>query len=565
VLRRSWQPILLVPIVLLAYSGGLSREFTSEDFLILRRLGSGDFLLRALESVTGPWLGASFVSFYRPFSSLLLQFEWIAFGTSPLPYVLLHLVVHASTACLLVAWLGRLLPDARRVELFLAALVFTLYPLHPNTVLFIASFATLFATFFIVATLYLESAGRRRVAMTAATLALLSYEQAVVLPGLVLVFDVAAKPGGWRPRLRLWPYFALTAAFLLLRGSALNQLGGYDDFSRQMYDATGLLRALADVMSRVFVPFYAVPSGRFLILLVAVVLAGVTALAIVRRREPGARVLIAAMVAIPLVQAPFFFVSVVPGNGRYFYLASAFAAIVVWQSVRAMPGRGVGLPATALGIAAIVCVLGLAQVVDVYRDAAARAMKIRVTLAGALPGRVFVAGLPQFVHRWGLPVAQVFHWGIADALQPPFSERTDLSVYPLPELAGAGLTPLLQRPDLGRVVRLGEADQFDRVTMPPVLPAVLDTVRDVRSETGAPFLRVTALPGTSLTVIVIAQGSPSVFPLPPGGEVVAEVPDAFRESMLRLYGAPIFFWVEARNALGELVAVSEVIELPAAA
>ncbi len=70
--RRLLPAALLAPILLFAYRAGLARDFTSEDFLILRRLGDGGFWQRAAESFTGPWLGASFVPFFRPFSSLLL-------------------------------------------------------------------------------------------------------------------------------------------------------------------------------------------------------------------------------------------------------------------------------------------------------------------------------------------------------------------------------------------------------------------------------------------------------------------------------------------------------------
>lgn len=556
--RRSWLPALLAPILLLAYGGGLGRGFTSEDFLILRRLGSGDFFARAAESFGGPWLGASFVPFYRPFSSLLLQSELLLFGVRPLPYLLLHLALHGGCALLLGAWLGRLLPAASRLEIFLVTLVFALYPLHPNSVLFVASFATLFATFFLLATLWLEAAGKRPLALAVAPLALFSYEQAVALPALVLLFDLAAQPGGWRRRLPLWPYFAMTAAYLALRGAVLGQVGGYAGFRARLLDPAALLAAFAEVLSRLFVPFFAVPAGAALTLALAAALALLAAVAIARRGEPGARLLLAALAAIPVVQAPFFFTGVVPGNGRYFHLASCLVAIVLWQALRLLPHRAAPVVAPALAVAVLAAGWGLRQVVEVYAEAARRCDSIRATLEAAPPGRIFVAGRPAFLDRWGVPVAQVFHWGLADALEPPFSARRDLEVYPLPELGDADLAPLLLRPELGRAVRLDAHDRLATLAAPALLPARLEATR----EEGAPRLRFRTPPGATARLIVLAQGGPSVLALPAGeGELTAEVPEATYSSMKLLYGTSIFVWVEARGPGGEMVAASDLFEL----
>jgi hypothetical protein len=553
--RSAWPAALLPPILLLAYRGGLGRGFASEDFLILRRLGSGDFWARAAENFAGPWLGATFVPFYRPFSSLLLQAELLLFGVRPLPYLLLHLAVHAGCALLLGAWLRRLLPAASRAEVFLATLLFALYPLHPNTVLFVASFATLFATFSIFAALYFEAAGKCRLAWAAAALALLCYEQAVVLPALLLLFDLATKNVPWRERLRrLWPYFALAFAFLLLRGAVLGSLGGYAGFRERLLDPAALSFSLGELVARLFLPFFALPAPPALAFMVAAALAILAGVAIRRRADPGARLLLAALAAIPLSQAPFSFAGVVPGNGRYFYLASAWVAIVLWQALRLLP-RPEKLAAPALGAVAIVFFWGLGQVATVYGEAGEKVRAVRAALESAPPGRLFVAGRPYFVHRWGVPVAQVFHWGLADAAMPPFTKRSDLAVYPLPELSDADLAPLLDQPELGRVMRLGDGDRL--------LPAAAPETRLDRLEAlpvgRRPALRVTLPAGSTGRLVVLARGGPSLLPLPPAeGETIAEIPPDTFEGMRRLYEDPIFAWVEARGEGGDLVAASQV-------
>lgn len=553
-LRRASLLWLFPPLLLLAYREGLGRSFTSEDFLILRRLGSGDFFERMAESFTGPWLGASFVPFYRPFSSLLLQVELELFGNDPFAYLICHLLVHLGSTLLLAAWLSRLLPSASRAEIALASLLFGFYPLHPNTVLFIASFATLFATFFLLATLYLEAADRRGWAMAVAPLALLSYEQAVMLPFLLLLFDWAARPGGGRQRPRLWPYFLMTAAYLWLRASVLGRLGGYDDFGARLRDPWAAIEALVDVLQRLFVPIYGIPVGPALSLSLLALLSLFAGLALYRHQEDGSRVLLAALLAIPLVQAPFFFTGVVPANGRYFYLAAIPAAIVLWQGLRLVAGRwrGAIVPA-ALGLLAATAFWGLSQVTTVYREAAERADHIRAELEALPPGRVFVAGRPFFAEKWGVPVAQIFHWGLADALEPPFTARQDLEIFPLPELSAEDLAPLLNRPDLGLFMQLGPDDRLRPLEIsasPALLPAHPE---------GDAALRLPASPSGTRRLVVLAQGGPTILS-PPAGELI-EVPADLLESMRRLYSAPIYIWIDIRDEKGTTIAATPVFSL----
>src|SRR6185436_1087284 len=87
--------------------------------------------------------------------------------------------------------------------------LFALHPLHPNAVIFSASFATLFGAAFVFAALFAylryRDTGNGRwwaLALGAFACALLSYEAAAILPVWLAAADHLAVPGPPRPQLR---------------------------------------------------------------------------------------------------------------------------------------------------------------------------------------------------------------------------------------------------------------------------------------------------------------------------------------------------------------------------
>ena len=144
------------------------------------------------------------VRFYRPVSTLLLALEGWLFGAHPLPFNLVHVAVHACNAWLVHAFATRMRGVGATTALA-AALLFAVHPLHPNAVLFIASFATLFATAFVLGALvayqrFRREGGRGWLAASLGlfALALGSYEAAAILPILVFAYELLIA-GGRRP------------------------------------------------------------------------------------------------------------------------------------------------------------------------------------------------------------------------------------------------------------------------------------------------------------------------------------------------------------------------------
>ena len=232
-------------MVLAWYGVAFGRYFTSEDFLLVRFLGEHP-PWRDSRLWTGPWLGVTAVKFYRPVSTFLYGIEIAAFGPSPLGYNVLHTLIHALNAVMVFA-------IARRIVLgvftaWAAAALFALYPLHPNAVVFGASFAALYGAAFTFAGLLayqrFRDTGRWRwwgAGFGGFLLALGSYEAAAVFPALLAAHDGLLRRQGdgprWKEALPLLPFFAALGPYFLLRRAIFGRfVGGYDEYSARLLD-----------------------------------------------------------------------------------------------------------------------------------------------------------------------------------------------------------------------------------------------------------------------------------------------------------------------------------------
>ena len=633
-------PAAIIAATVLAFYGpALGHWFVSEDFLLLRFLAGHPPWRHPLADLTGPWLGISAVSFYRPASTLLLALEGWLFGAHPLPFNLVHVAVHAGNAWLVYAFATRIRGVGATTALA-AALLFAVYPLHPNTVLFIASFATLFAAAFVLGALvayqrFRQVGGRGWLAASLGlfALALGSYEAAAILPLLVLAYELlvvgsgdgrgaggAGGAGGAEPfsrkavagtigLRRFLPaaaFFALLALYLVVRKAIFGVvLGGYRELGQTLLSPrpAELARSLAESIFRLYAPVYRHPAGEVApdLLLVAV-LGAPLAVALATRRHLGTapfRRWLFGWVWTLAALAPFAFRPAVPGNGRYWYLAAiglalttAFLAHWAATGLAAIAGaasrwrrRLPMLPAVALVALGLVWCTLLVGNVAVYRQAGRTARAIQGELArvaaAADPGqRLFVTGYPTFLYNAAqVPLAQVFHYGLADSIHPPFGE-TARPVYPLFPMSGAELLPVAsadsgERGEPGaeagpgnRVYRWdGAAERLEEISPEPPAPDDPRELAPLAAAVGEVRVAVAANGGERFRLIVVAQGNPTAVDL--GVAAVrdsvlrAPLPREFISSMHRLYGGDQFWWIEARDAAGRLTAYSRMRKLPA--
>lgn len=571
----------------------LGRGFVSEDYLIVRMLSVGPRLLRALEQFVGPWLGAAIVGFYRPVSSFFLSLEVLAFGPQAPGFNLVHLGVHLLN-CWLVMLLVEELVGARDWRANWCGLLFAAYPLHWNAVAFIASFATLFgSSFSLLAVLWhrrherLGGWGWEALALLAFLLALGSYELAAVVPALIGMTDLVSI-GGWRQRwssvARGWVWWLIPlGAYLFLRRALFGGvLGGYSEFARALTPSALVARLprAAEVFSYQLLPWTGL-DGMGVPRLVLALLVGVVALCwlvVQGRRQAAAaaaaRVLVLALGWALIAQLPFSFAVVVPGNGRYWYLAAVGVSLAIVAACAALEWKGRTWPRFAALSAVLALWIGLAlHLRPAHVEAAAKAQQIRLALRRELEATpasevVLAGGYPTFVRTatTGTPLAQVFHWGLSDAANPPFAAARR-AIYPLTPGLGIDAEPMRTRGEPMRELLWSEAGG-GLVRVEPKAKVRLPTFE----LSSGPAEGTVYLPAESTVswrgedarafrLVVLAEGNAWSGASSPvisctGERCETRLPREFLETMANLYSTPAFWWIEERTTRGDLRATS---------
>ncbi len=614
----------------LAYLPCLGRGFVSEDFFILRAYAAaeqeGATLQLAARQFAGPWLELVLVGFYRPLGSALLQSLWVVFGTWSTGYLVAHGALHLLNAWLvadLTATLcrgrdpGGAAPRATTLPASLAGLVFALHPMHPNAVLFVASYATLYGVTLALLALRWAMSGRQMAASVATGAALLVYEQAAVLPALLLLLDLIApsRSGAVRGRGRQLgllarrhaPRWALLATYLAIRRGALGEtLAGYESYSRDLgWDRLASTTAwLADSLGRALVPTFQLDALAGTIGGLALAVPPLLTVALVLRSGggtaghlAGARAVAFGGVAAVLSLLPFAAgPGVVFGNGRYLYLATAGTACLLGglaallghradETAAIPPRRRRSLRSLLTTLLCIGLLAGytlqLLDLTRLYGAAGAVAEEVRSAVAEAAGNRPsalhFVAGAPRFLDHEGVPAAQVLHWGLADSLLPPFTGEPVVT-YPVPDVDRSLLQPLFESagPPHDRTAWRwvdGALQRWGPPTAPP-LPALevewqSATAGEATGRTATRSLHGLVRAGSAETpqytdfrLVVVTRAAYHVERVrgdAASGSVAFALPAPLLASSRRLYGdtRPVaFWWLVAVDAAGHPTAVS---------
>ena len=222
----EWRAAVEVTAVfLLTYLPGLGRGFIKDDFawIASNQVASAGELAGLFTSTA---------DFYRPVVRLTFAVDWWLFGIEPLAYGLTNLAILAAGALALRA-LALALGMPRGAALLAAGLWAFNFHGVDMSLLWISGRTSLLATLFALLAARSFVVGRPRAAAGWALLAMLSKEDAVLLPFVLLAWGGlwAARASGAgaaaSPRFQLaralrssWPLFASLAVYLAARTAA---------------------------------------------------------------------------------------------------------------------------------------------------------------------------------------------------------------------------------------------------------------------------------------------------------------------------------------------------------
>jgi len=439
-LRPAWAMSLLVTLAAaLPFLGGLQGYFLSDDFgliwLLWDKPATHFFTL-----FTAPWTETIYgyrADEIRPTLafSYWLDARWGA--ASPLAYHFTNVLLHVANSLLVLnlARRGLALPW---LWAGFAAVLFAVMPAHAETVVWISGRADSLPSLFMLTALLAfhlwRSGGRRRwyaLALAAAFLALFTKQSAILLPALLVGWDVVT--GGWS-RLRsqrVWagyaPFVALTAGYLVLRvvlfgnavredGLASGLLGAFMD--RQPRYALATLTGFEQLVLDVGV--LAVAGGLGLVAL------GTAAMFALRRAQRGLMVRV-------LYLGPFWWLVTVGPlavvayfTARHVYLTSAGVALLLalllaelWRTRAA--GRLLGTAGASLLLLGSVSLLpgAVGEWEAAGRFSAGIARDTAAEFERLPDGALLVLGAPPTGNN---PAMRTWLWGfsVAFALQPPF-------------------------------------------------------------------------------------------------------------------------------------------------
>ena len=315
-------------------------------------------------------------NYYRPMMTIGYLLCHELFGMLAYGYHLMNVLLHAGVTLVLFGVTARMFK--RRGLAFLAAAIFTLEPVHTESVAWIAGVTGLEVTFFCLLTFWFflrlpQSGGRRSdiatLGMTVSfLLALLSKEQAMTLPVLATFYEHACREDreqtSWTGKLaRYGPLWLLSGAYLLFRVNVLGAFAPVIQLPKFSWSATlfSALALLAQYAGKLFWParlcaFYVFhPSSRLAdpgaIAGIAVLSAGAVVFVVSWKR---ARLLSFALLWFMATLGPVLNARWMAANvfaERYLDLPSiGFCWLIAWAGIRLWDAVAAVSPPPDLGI-----------------------------------------------------------------------------------------------------------------------------------------------------------------------------------------------------------------------
>src|SRR5271157_5991447 len=232
--RHAWRVLALWALVLAAYSNSFQTGLVFDNAVTITRdpriqaLTPENLRLIVTEEY---WHGSTALGLYRPLTtfSYLLNYAVLGNGTQPAGYHWVNFALHGVNVSLV--YLLGILVFGESAPAFALAALWGVHPLLTESVTNVVGRADLLAALGVLAGLlcYVKSAtaiGRRKLLWLAAmviaqTVGIFSKENAAVLPGIMLLYDLTWRGrAAWRERALSYSALVLPfAAFFYLRGT----------------------------------------------------------------------------------------------------------------------------------------------------------------------------------------------------------------------------------------------------------------------------------------------------------------------------------------------------------
>ena len=233
---------LLAVLVTVAYANSLPAGFAFDDEVMIRQnplitsldhvpklLASDYWAGRRPATEAVPWRSG----LYRPLVSLTYALNYAAGKDNPVGYHTVNLLLH-----LLVSWLVYLIAlrtGISRAGGMVAAGIFGVHPIHTEAVTSIVGRAELLMAAGVLGAVWLAGVGRPWLSLIAFASALLSKEQAIMLPAVLVLYDLCVGPlsGGERRQStsnvrilsRYGGYLAILACYAALHAAVVGGPG----------------------------------------------------------------------------------------------------------------------------------------------------------------------------------------------------------------------------------------------------------------------------------------------------------------------------------------------------
>ncbi|MFH1037261.1 MAG: tetratricopeptide repeat protein, partial [PVC group bacterium] len=199
--KSAWTPVILIALAGIAvYLTSLPGAFIWDDIHFIRNnvyLRSVAYLPRIVTGDVAAGSGETY-NYYRPLTTVTYLADYAAWGLNPAGYHVSSILFHVLAAVAVYFLLFLLYRD--KLLAFIAGLLFVLHPIQTETVAYISGRPDSLAALCLLACFisYLKNLDSRHLSVSILTvffylLALLSRENSVVLPALILLYHVAFR------------------------------------------------------------------------------------------------------------------------------------------------------------------------------------------------------------------------------------------------------------------------------------------------------------------------------------------------------------------------------------